>query len=139
MMAESLPFTILSVVACEDVREEKFGKHTLVGVYSGDTIQVAQIPGNIAIACFIEISTLELGVHELGLKISGPGKHEATLKARLSFSETGVFAVIVTPRIDLLVDEEGTLSFDIGSDTSGWQRIITRKIVHNSEIVPFPE
>lgn len=138
-MGQSLPFTIRSVVACEDIREEKFGKHTLVGVYSGDTIQVAQIPGNIAIACFIEFEIQELGVHELGLKLSGPGKHEATLKARLSFSETGVFAVIATPRIDLLADEEGTLCFDIGSDAGGWQRIVTRKIVHNPDIVPFPE
>ena len=131
MTKPSLPFEIKVAIACEDIREEKLGKHTLVGVYAGDEIQLAQIPGNIAIACFIEAIVLEPGPFEMSMRLSGPGDHQALLKAMLDFPMLKGTAVIATPRIDLLVDSEGMFRIDIGSEERGWTNVVKRKISLN--------
>lgn len=135
MTKSGLPFDIQVAIVCEDIREEKRGKHTLVGVYSGDEIQLAQIPGNIAIACFIEAVVLEPGPFELTMRLSGPGEHQALLKAMLDLPSTEGTAIIATPRIDLLVDTEGVFQIDIGSDERGWTNVVTRKIRLNSGLL----
>lgn len=131
MTKSGLPFEIKVAIVCEDIREEKLGKHTLVGVYAGDEIQLAQIPGNIAIACFIEAIVLEPGPFEMTMRLSGPGEHQALLKAMLDFPASKGTAIIATPRIDLLVDTEGVFQIDMGSDERGWTNIVTRKISLN--------
>lgn len=135
MTKSSLPFEIKVAIACEDIREEKLGKHTLVGVYAGDEIQLAQIPGNIAIACFIEAIVLEPGPFEMTMRLSGPGDYQALLKAMLDFPASKGTAIIATPRIDLLVDSEGMFRIDIGSDERGWTNVVTRKISLNSGLL----
>jgi hypothetical protein len=134
----NLPFEIEQCIACEDIREELHKKHSLIGVYSGDTILMSQIPGNIAIACFIQIAIKETGKHDLTLRLSGPGDHEATLKARLVFDEAPGHAVIATPRIDLTVDSEGIFKFDISADNENWVNLVTRKIALNPELASAP-
>lgn len=133
-MSAGLPFEIVLAIACEDIREEKSGKHTLVGVYSGDAIQISQIPGNMAIACFIEASVTQAGKHDMSIRISGPGDHEATLKARLEFPAEKGTAVIATPRVDLLVDSEGVFRMDISSNEQSWVNLITRQISLNPSL-----
>lgn len=130
----NLPFEIEQCIACEDVREELNKKHTLVGVYSGDTILLSKIPGNLALSCFIQISIREPGEHDLLFRISGPGDHEATLKARLGFDQASGQGVIATPRIDLTVDTEGTFQFDISADNKNWVNLVTRKIALNPDV-----
>ena len=138
MTPQSFPFNIKTIIACEDIREERLGKHTLVGVYSGDGIKVSQMPGNIAIACFMEIEITKPGVHDLNLRLSGPGDHNALLKAQMNFESALGNGVIATPRIDLLIDEEGIFRLDIGSDELGWVNLITRKITLDPSISTSP-
>lgn len=134
MSAAKLPFTIKNVIVCEDIREELRGKHSLIGVYSGDEIQISQIPGNIAISCFIEVKVNISGAYDMNLRLRGPGKHSALLKARLNFHEVGKLAVIPTPRLDIRVDREGIFKIDIGSTELGWTNIVKREIVLNPSI-----
>ena len=131
-MPKKLPFKIEKSILCEDVREEISKKHTLVGVYAGD-ILISAIPGSMSLALYIEASVAKIGKFDLNLKLSGPGEHEATLKARIDVAQPGT-AVIATPRIDLLVDQEGVFRLDLGTEGSDWVNVISKKIILNPSI-----
>ncbi len=133
-MASDLPFEILYAIVCEDIREEKTGKHMLVGVFSGDNIQVSHMPGNMAIACYMKVRILEAGTHELRVRIAGPGDQEAMLKARLDFPPEKGLAIIATPRVDLSVENDGTLRMDISSDEKTWINLATLDITLNPSL-----
>ena len=137
-MVGGLPFEIARAIACEDIREEKSGKHTLVGVYSGDSILISAIPGNMAIAFFMEVRVKKTGAFNISIKLTGPGKHEAILKATLNLAQAEGVAIIASPRIDLLVDSEGTFLMDISTDEKDWVNVITRNISLNPSIAPQP-
>lgn len=137
-MPRNLPFKIDRSIMCEDVREEKNGKYTLVGVYVGD-IQFSAIPGNIAIAFFLEVSLKRSGKFEIHFRLSGPGDHSALIKATVLFGEITGPAVIATPRIDLLVDQEGDFTMEISSDGANWTTIAAKRISLNPSLAISPQ
>lgn len=126
-MKKKRPFDVQLCVMCEDVREEKNGKHSLIGVYSGD-ILISELPGDISMAFFIEIIIREVGLHELQLRLSGPGAHSATLKAQVDLTEKNAVSVLKTPRIQAGLEEPGTFRFDISTDGETWENLITKQI-----------
>lgn len=127
------PFTVNHALLCEDIREEKTGKHTLVGVYSGD-VDISGIPGTMAIALYIELQVIIPGKYELSLRLSGPGEHSATLKANLALEKNNKFAILATPRIDLLVDREGILKIEMSMDGQVWTSLLEKKITLNPSL-----
>ena len=133
-----MPFEIKNSLLCEDIREEKTGKRTLVGVYSGD-VDISEIPGTMAIALYTEIEILIPGNYELSLRLSGPGDHSATLKANLALDKINKFAILATPRIDILVDREGTLKFEISTDGEDWTTLFEKKITLNTSLTNVVE
>ena len=62
-----MPYTITSMIICDDVRQETSGKQTLVGVYAGELI-VRSFPVKFHQLCF-----------RLGLRLDGSKHHTATL------------------------------------------------------------
>ena len=133
-----MPFEIKNSLLCEDIREEKTGKRTLVGVYSGD-VDISEIPGTMAIALYTEIEILIPGNYELSLRLSGPGDHSATLKANLALDKINKFAILATPRIDILVDRDGTLKFEISTDGEDWTTLFEKKITLNTSLTNVVE
>jgi hypothetical protein len=126
MMRENWPFKITLCLACEDIREEKHGKHSLMGLYTGD-ILISDIPGNVPMAFFMEFEVKDPGKHLFWLRLSGPGEHNATLRAEVELPQSGALAVLKTPRIDLLVDAEGIFTFDISTDNENWENLLRKE------------
>lgn len=54
------PFDVLSVVLCDDVRQENNGKHILIGVYLR-SVFVEDFPTNISLTMWIEFTPSEVG------------------------------------------------------------------------------
>ncbi|UYO93952.1 DUF6941 family protein [Pollutimonas sp. M17] len=71
-----------SAILCEDVRDEKNGKHTLIGVFSSNTITIqksddastAQLP---SMAIFMRISNVEEGEYEMSISLTSPSEKNA--------------------------------------------------------------
>jgi len=126
-MKTKRPFDVQLCIMCEDVREEKHNKYSLIGVYSGD-ILISELPGDMSVAFFLEVLINEVGTQDLQLRLSGPGNGTATIKARIELTEKGALSVLKTPRIQMIAEKAGTFRFDITSDGETWENLITKQI-----------
>ncbi len=132
---DALKVKILSVVVCDDVREENNGKEILIGVYSG-AITVHMIPSlPLPLRCWVNLT------------IQGPSKVKLYFRARDhdnkeifqaqletgTEDEIGMGSIPLGPIIYTLRDPEGSLKVDYKEGEGDWANIITKSVKYQSK------
>lgn len=127
-MIKSDSFEIKNVILCEDVRQERSNKFTLIGVFSGD-VQVESLPANVSIAVFMEGNVRRDGRIEINLRFSGPGDVEAILKTTVVPTRAGEPFTIAVPRLTILMESEGEFHIDVAEGDGDWVPALTKNIL----------
>lgn len=70
--------TVVDVIFCEDVREERNGKLIVIGIYSTD-IRFAEFPATAALSMWIRILGLPAGDYQNDLSVSINGEVQTVL------------------------------------------------------------
>jgi hypothetical protein len=109
---KKFPLRIGNVILCEDVRQEMLGKHSLLGVISGD-ILVPVFEDYIKIAVYVELLAVELGEKEAELTIQYLDKMLAKISAKFDFKDLRAPAAIVTPGFPLKLEGPGQIIIDV--------------------------
>lgn len=118
-------FIIGNAVLCEDVRKEDNGKQILIGVFPGDLL-IPDFPAPIQLAVYIELIA-PAGVNEMEIRMSGPQKGTAILRAKIDHEKEGP-AAIATQRIGIVMEKEGIFRIDARVPDGRWSNLITKKV-----------
>lgn len=120
------PIEIKNAFLCDDVRQEVNNKHTLVGVYSGNIV-LPRVPADVLLGLFMEMET-PAGAHEIEIRISGPGKGSATLKANIQQAESGS-ASLANSRAQFHMEKEGVFRVDARTPGGRWANVIKKRVL----------
>src|SRR5437879_3808001 len=129
MLIDLEQLTIRNAILCEDVRQEKSNKFILIGVFANN-ILVGDTPASVAVALYIEaVSKVASG--ELFLRYSGPGEGSALIGLNYTASQKDAsfdpVITIVAPRIDVLMEKEGTFKIELSEDQRSWHTLVETK------------
>ena len=102
------PLRVGNALVCEDVRPELGGKHSLLGVYSGD-ILVPEFKNFLRATIYIELFALKLGTIRLEVVISYDDKEIIKLIAEFDFRDTRDPALIVSPTFPIPLTGAGLI------------------------------
>lgn len=116
---------IKSAILCEEVRAEVGGKHTLLGVFSGN-INVSKFPASIRLAMYFELETSEEAVFTSKIRIKYGNKDPVVGDAEIRATEKT--AALVTPMMNLSAEEEGDFVTEISFGDDQWQEVIRKHI-----------
>lgn len=114
-----------NALLCEDVRKEDNGKQILIGVFPGDLL-IPDFPAQVQLAFYIELIA-PAGVTELEIRMSGPQKGRAILRAKIDHEMEGP-AAVATPKISVLMEKEGIFRIDARVPDGHWSNLITKKV-----------
>jgi hypothetical protein len=117
-----------NMILCEDVREEKRNKLTLVGVFSGD-ILVPKFPAEIQLAGLFQVHDVREG-DRIALSIQIGEKKFTTEK---EFQTASRHAHIVLVKSTFRFDKEGEIKIS-GSLNGGRFRAILEKTISKGEV-----
>lgn len=118
-------------VLCEDVREEKTRKVSLIGVFGGDVV-VPQFPAQIRIAFYITLRSTIAGERQLNVSLRIGDEMTFNSDVPMVFEAKNPAANLIIPGAILKVDKEGYITLLIGVD--GQQAEVLSKRVFVGEI-----
>lgn len=119
---------IQTALLCEDIRQEKSNKFILIGVYAGE-ILVSALPTKIALCLYISaLYDSNEGDGLLWVRLRGPGQGSATMKIGYKPAEDSKYLTLVTPVLEVALEEEGTLVIETSPDGESWSPMISREV-----------
>ncbi len=133
----TLPFTINSVVICDDLRREWNGKDILIGVYGGG-MKVQVLPMMVLISLWLETNPLTIGEYTASLKVVGQGNsilfEQVLGKLSIATLEPSNAAFAGIP---LNLQAEGKIEFQLSIDGGEWQ-VIKSLYISKGDIAAVP-
>jgi hypothetical protein len=120
-------FEIRSRILCEEVRQEKNNKYILLGVFGGD-IFVDALPASVPFALYFDGKVASKEPGDFYIRMSGPGKGSAIMAVKYTPSVDNASVAIVTPRLEVTLDEVGILKIETSDDEQNWVVQIERNV-----------
>lgn len=133
---------IRSVILCDDIRQEKNNKHILIGVY-GPSIRIAEIPGAIPLAYFVQIEASKYNVgDEVSFEVEVRAVYSDNRKnnflkggAKVTLIDD-VIATLAIPILPAVFEDECEISLRIKEKGKRWVSVISTKVVHDPSLRP---
>lgn len=125
--------SVLAAVFCEGVRVESNGKEMLIGVYSG-TINVARIPGIVALQCWINLSIRHPSSTSLNFRIRDHRNQQVLLsEIRTETKEEHSHGSVILAPINYEVkDPESFLLVDYSEREGEWKHLVKKHVKYQS-------
>lgn len=127
---------IVNAIVCEDVRLELYNKLTLVGVYAGDII-MAEMPGAIGLAFYLELISPTLGTTEFAIQVSLGSTRVAQIEGQMDISDTEQSAILTLPRNGFSVTDDTVLTVEFRVASQADYEICVRKKIRKGDL-PVP-
>lgn len=128
---------IKNAILCEDIRKEVSNKLILIGVYSGN-ILVTKLPTNISLNYYFDTIVKTSGIHQIYIRLSGPGKDSLVLGAGIDASEDNAHGAVTGPKMEVLLEREGTIKIAVSADKKSWKTVIS-KAVNIVDVLPIAQ
>ena len=125
---DKFPLRIGNALVCEDVRQELGGKHSLLGVYSGDII-VQEFKDFLKIAVYIELFPIETGQIELEATFSYDGNDILKAKVEYDFKDIRNPGLITSPSFPIPLTKAGAIT--VNAICRGQSQVLLRKDVRS--------
>ena len=113
------------------MRSETNGKHSILGVYSGDVL-AQELAGNLRTAVYVEATSRELGVLDAILTVYFNKEPVLRGEAKFNFLNTSVPAVFAIPTFPIVLTKEGVIRVDI--ECNGVTRTALSKSVRKADL-----
>lgn len=116
----------------KDIRREKSNKDILIGVFGGGIV-IQQVPAFINIALWLQVRSIEIGEHELKMRITGP--NQSSLSGDIPFKANVVtqgLSAFPFPAFGLSIQGEGPISFQIGNRDGEWTTVKSIEVTKGS-------
>jgi hypothetical protein len=126
---------ISQVVVSEDIREEISGKHSLIGVYTGD-IGVRQFPAKIRLAYFIEVRVSAAGDHRIVFRIMFNAKEAGQFNTSLPAPHAGV-GILVLPRMGIPLNEPTKIRLEVRTSDDQWVSVEERTVMLSATMAEY--
>ena len=131
--------TVELAALCEDIREEKGGKITLIGVFSGD-VQVTELPAKIRVAFYFSLQSTKLEDLQLKIRFSHDDTTIVEADAPLHLTDDhGVkrhFANLIIPLGIMSVEKPTWLRVSIQAEGHDWVEVIKKFIFDGAATPP---
>ncbi len=128
----SFPLNIGNALIAEDVRPKLHGKHSVLGIYSGD-ILAQELTGHIRMSLYIELTAKEIGEIHVEATLTFRGVARAKVIGEFKFENPRDPAILMIPSFPILLDGPGTILVEIICD--GITREILRREVRQADVV----
>ena len=115
-------------VFCEDIREEKSGKFTLVGVFGGDII-VPSFPATVRAAFFLAVRSNLEGDRILRVRLMLNGVQLGEATSAVKFVPNAMVGQIIIPPGLFNAADPGAISVEMSDDGTNWTDVITKKLM----------
>jgi len=99
---------------CDDVRQEKTGKHILVGVY--DEKLIVESPSQLDLMMFLRVRGLKQGLHDIAFKLTGAAEGNLKGEGKIEVGDDSKHVTLVTPKARIFVDANCELAFELELD-----------------------
>ena len=128
---------LINAILCDDHRREDNGKVILIGIYTGDIV-VSNIPANILLRVWLNFRTEGTGGEDISVRIvDGESGLLTGIDGRIdNVSGEEDYISLVTPKLPLSFDEEGTIVVQWKSGESDWIDLISKRIICKPPVVP---
>jgi hypothetical protein len=133
-----LPFKVVAVVACDDIRIEQSNKAILIGVYNGG-IMVPGFPADIILTWWIQIHSKEKGKHELEVRVLKDG-NSTLLRAELGIDLQVIgWSNLILPKAPLQFQSPGHLELEMRlKSTQKWDTLARLDVQVGDATGPHP-
>jgi hypothetical protein len=101
-----------NAILCENIRQELHGKHSLLGVFSGDVL-VPEFGGVLRVAIYLELFAKQLGKIDISLSVSYNGKNIVNVQAEIHYKDLRDPAIIATPVIPVHIERPASIVVDV--------------------------
>lgn len=112
-----------NAIVCEDIRPEKFNKHSLMGIYPGNII-VAEMPTAIQLAVFLEYKNAAGGETVRFDIVFGKAK----FKGKYVIPKGNPDGAIIFPKGLMKFNEDGIAKIKASIDGGRWRTLINKTI-----------
>jgi len=119
-------YSIVSMILCEQVRQEIRNKVSIIGVYSSNII-VGQFPSTFPLTIYLEIDVQVIGAMELNIRLVSPGPNMVEMKVVGDITMAGLSHVPI-PTMALVCSEAGPVTVEVNDGGGVWHVLTTRKI-----------
>jgi hypothetical protein len=109
------PLRIGNAILCEEVRQEMFGKLSLLGVYSGDLL-VAAFENYLRVAIYVELFAKEVGEKRAEVSISHLGQVVAKISIEFDFKDLRAPVNVVSSAFPIKLERPGTIVIDVSCE-----------------------
>jgi hypothetical protein len=99
----TFPIRVGNAVVCENIRQELYGKHSLLGVFSGDVL-IDRIDAVLSIAIYIELFAINVGKIDLELIISYDNVDLVKVTSEFDYQDVRNPAIIASPVIQIKLE-----------------------------------
>jgi hypothetical protein len=120
------PLRVGNAIVCENIRQELHGKHSLIGVFSGD-ILINTFDVMLQVAVYIEFIADELGKVQVELIVSYDHKDRVKINAEFDYKDVRDPAVIASPSISIPI-ERGASIIVTATCNGKTKRILEKRI-----------
>lgn len=124
---------VQSFVFAEDIREEKSGKHIIIGA-TAEGLELTEIPGRVPMALYFELRIPTAGRRTLVVHLAGPGEGTGELNVNLETTRGESVATIYTPKLELLIEREGDLIVSVSCGDSEVREVGRRTFKRSADV-----
>lgn len=101
---------VLSVVLCDDIRQEANGKHILIGVYSG-VLGIRSLPVTLRLSWWIQLLA-DPGKYEIDIRIIGPNDAQLMSGKIMLESIAAKPSAFIVPKTAMQIQAEGIVRLE---------------------------
>jgi hypothetical protein len=89
---------------------------------------------------YFQVKIARAGEQKFYFKMSGPGEGSFTAGMMATTPRDGETVILVTPKMEVLMEQEGTLRVSVSTDEKNWHTLIEKQVVKiTPENSPFSQ
>jgi uncharacterized protein (UPF0218 family) len=115
-------------IACEDVREERGNKISVMGMFT-DQVAVAEFPADIRVAFFFTVRSPEIQNVPLKVRVTVDGEEAGLAVVHLVYTTAAKLANVILPMGAIRLQDEGHFAISMRvEDSEEWVEVLRKTV-----------